>query len=102
MSRTEIALPQDALMVVGWDRPLATFFAQVFKAGTTSECRDDLCYIQQHTHRDCRDDLIDVWVGCDPRELPTLSDLERALGKHFEAISPELKAELEQARQIDA
>jgi hypothetical protein len=67
VSRTEIALSEGALLVVGWDPPLATFFAQLFEHGTTAPCRDDDCFIDEpHIRRDCQDDLIRLWVGAVP------------------------------------
>ena len=100
MSRKEIDLPQDALMVVGWDRPLQSFYAQVFAPGTRSVCTDESCWeTEQHIRRECQDDLIEPWVGCLPGELPTLEDLERALGEHASALDDSTKAELRQAKE---
>lgn len=103
MSRKEIALPQGGLLVVGWDRPLATFYAQVFKPGTTDICRDDMCFTQEHTRRDCQDDvdLIDPWFGCEYAELPTLEDLERALGDLAGCLEEATKAELLEAQRTE-
>jgi hypothetical protein len=102
MSSKEITLPNGAPLVVGWNPQLATFFAQVFKAWTNEECRDELCYITPHTHRDCRGDLIEVQVGLTLEELLTLDDLERALDQNAGALTPDIRTWLEQARQANS
>jgi hypothetical protein len=99
VSRKEIALPENALLVVGWDPPLATFYAQAFEAGTTSACTDADCFIEEpHIRRECQDDLITVWVGTSFGELPTVEDLQRALGDIALALTEDTKAELRQAK----
>lgn len=57
MSRREVPLKEDAApivrVIVGWDRPLETFFAQAFAKGEDDE------------------DITIVWQGSYPGELPT-------------------------------
>jgi hypothetical protein len=99
VSRTEIALPNNALLVVGWDRPLATFYGQAFKPGTTSNCQDDGCFIREpHVRRECQDGLITIWVGTSFGELPNVEDLERELGGIAASLTEDTKAELRQAK----
>jgi hypothetical protein len=102
MSRMEIGLPEGALLVVGWDPPLATFYAQVFERGTTHTCDVTGCFIEeQHVRRACHDELIELWVGMSHAELPTLEDLERALDANASSLSEAAKAELRKAQQLN-
>jgi len=65
MSRHEIpARDQSLSVVVGWDNPLQTFFAQV--ARTERGDTDN-------------DDHMLLWIGTDPREVVTVDDLARHL-----------------------
>jgi hypothetical protein len=62
MSRYEIPLTQEGLTcVVGWDPPLGTFFAQVYR---------DVGH-DRHWQ---------LWVGTEMEELPTVEDLSMAIG----------------------
>ena len=64
MSRHEIpARDQTLSVVVAWDNPLQTFFAQVARP----ERADD----------ESEDDPMLLWVGTEPREVVTVEDLAR-------------------------
>ena len=77
MSRHEIpALDQSLSVVIGWDNPLQTFFAQVAR----SAAADD-------------DDHMLLWVGTEPREVITVEDLARHLAA-FADLSDETAAQL--------
>ena len=85
MSRREIPARQPGDTVfVGWDRPLQTFFAQVYKDGYSE------------------DENPVVWVGADrPRELCGVNDLEQAVGPYAEltaAMRATLIGDKEQGR----
>jgi hypothetical protein len=102
MSRKEIGLSDGALLVVGWDPPLATFYAQVFKPGTTHVCTDSRCSVKEHhIRRDCQDELIELWLGMDYGELTTLEALVRVLGDAAASLSEATKAELRTAKQLN-
>jgi hypothetical protein len=72
------------------------------QAGTTHTCDDKGCFIEeQHIRRECQDELIELWPGTSHAELPTLEDLERALGEHASSLSEDTKSELRQAQQLN-
>lgn len=80
MSRHEIPARDRSLsVVVGWDNPLQTFFAQV----TRPERADD----------DGDDDHMLLWVGTEPREVITVEDLARHLAP-FADLPPEATEQL--------
>lgn len=66
MSRYEIPARDRSLsVVVGWDNPLQTFFAQVAQPAPADDDGDD--------------DPILLWIGTDSREVITVEDLARHL-----------------------
>ncbi|GAB0119878.1 hypothetical protein [Acidisoma sp. 7E03] len=68
MSRHVIPARDPSLsIVVGWDNPLQSFFAQVERAEDPEE--DD-------------DDPILLWVGAAPREVITVEDLARHMAPY--------------------
>jgi hypothetical protein len=83
MSRHEIPARDQALsVVVGWDNPLQTFFAQVARP----ERGDD----------EDEDDPVLLWVGTEPREVITVEDLARHLAPFADLateIAEQLRAE---------
>jgi hypothetical protein len=79
MSRHEIpALDKTHRVIVGWDQPLLTFFAQV---------------IDRRREVEERDDKIVVWRGCKLRELYEVDDLARVVARYAE-LTPEMRATL--------
>lgn len=83
ISRHEIPARDPTLcVVVGWDNPLQTFFAQVARPE-----RDD---------EEDEDDPVLLWVGTQPREVITVEDLARHLAPFAELtteIAEQLRAE---------
>lgn len=77
-------LSEDPLeIVVGWDTPLQTFFLQILDPAKDEE------------------EEIILWLGMRPSELPTITDLDRALDDHAAltsgvALTPELRRRLEE------
>jgi hypothetical protein len=49
-------------VIVGWDNPLTTFFAQAFDPSVEDEAEADL-----------------LWIGTAPREIPTVAALQAQL-----------------------
>lgn len=72
MSRHEIP-HKKYFIVVGWDHPMQTFFAQVKKS-------------KNH-------DYHQLWVGTQMREVYEIDKLEHLL-RHYTKLTPELKATL--------
>jgi hypothetical protein len=70
---------ENYLCVIGWDRPLATYFAQVIATS------------------DHDDDIEVFWQGSDHAECPRPDELLAALAK-WAVVPPELKAKLLQDR----
>lgn len=64
MSRYVIEDNKRREVVVGWDHPMGTYFAQIFKAQTADD-EEELLW----------------WVGDTARALPTLRELEDALSE---------------------
>lgn len=82
MSRYEIRgrRPHIAL-VVGWDAPLATYFAQAW---------------DERSERD--EDYPDLlWVGCFAREIPTVEELAAHVAP-FATLTPEFREHLSRDR----
>jgi hypothetical protein len=78
MSRHDIRAQDPRLtVVVGWDTPLATFFAQVFEPS-----RDD-----------AEDDAVLLWIGTAPQALPTVAALQAQLAG-WATLPPALAAQL--------
>ena len=66
MSRYEVLNEEtDILVVVGWDEPLATYFAQVW----------EVCSLEL----DDSDDAPLLWVGCRAGEIRSVRHLERVI-----------------------
>lgn len=79
MSRHEIPAHDPAhKVIVGWDHPLMTFFAQV---------------IDRRREVEERDDKMVLWRGCKFRELYEVDDLARAIARYAE-LTPEMGATL--------
>lgn len=79
MSRHEIAARDPAhKVIVGWDHPLLTFFAQVIDRAK-EDAGDD--------------DKFMLWVGTRPRELYEIADLARAIRKYAD-LEPGIRAKL--------
>lgn len=77
MSRHEIpALDPLNKVIVGWDHPLQTFFAQV-KSSLLEETDPDDPFL--------------LWVGCSLREIYEVEDLARALRKYAE-LTPDMRS----------
>lgn len=84
MSRYEIRgrEPYTAI-VIGWDRPLSTYFAQVWDERVDDE-----------------EEALLLWGGCYTREIPSVEKLADAL-KPFVTLTPEMRAQLERDRAAD-
>jgi hypothetical protein len=79
MSRHEIpARDQAHKVIVGWDQPLLTYFAQVI-----DRAKEDAG----------EDDKFMLWVGCSLREIYEIEDLERRLYRYAE-LSSEISSTL--------
>ena len=79
MSRHEIeAFDPLNRVIVGWDHPLQTFFAQV--KSSLLEKTDP-------------DDPFLLWIGCSLREVYEVEDLRRLLSRYAE-LTPEMGATL--------
>jgi|SRR5947209_11760062 len=63
-------------VVLGWDDPLQTYFAQVWESGAGGDCNEP------------QDPLL--WAGCSWQELPELDSLARVLA-NFAAIPDDLR-----------
>ncbi|MBX9628259.1 MAG: hypothetical protein K2X82_30955 [Gemmataceae bacterium] len=83
MTRYEIRgrEPHTAI-VVGWDPPLATFFAQVWDERIESEKEEPEL----------------LWVGCFAREVPTVDDLAARVAP-FVTLTPEFRQQLARDRE---
>ena len=78
MSRHEIPARDPSLsVVVGWDNPLQTFFAQVARLAVADDDDDDML----------------LWVGAEPREVITVEELARHLAP-FADLAPEIAEQL--------
>jgi len=63
MSRYTVPVQDPALtVIVGWDNPLVTFFAQVFDPSIEED-----------------DEAYRLWIGTDPQALPTVVALQAQL-----------------------
>jgi len=63
MSRYSVPAQDPGLtVIVGWDTPLTTFFAEVFDPSIEE---DDVAYL--------------LWIGTDPQALPTVAALQAQL-----------------------
>jgi hypothetical protein len=60
-------------VVVGWDPPLRTFFAQVFDREATAEALK--------ADKDA-DEVMVVWTGVAPHEISNFPDLQRAVQEY--------------------
>jgi hypothetical protein len=66
------------LISVGWDAPLTTFFAQVFDSSDDDEDKNEPI----------------LWLGDEPRQIPTLEMLVKELAP-FASIPPDILQNLE-------
>ena len=79
MSRYRIPAQNPALtVIVGWDNPLVTFFAQVFDPSIEEDAEADL-----------------LWIGTALQELPTVAALQAQL-TGWATIPPEIVHRLTQ------
>lgn len=79
MSRHEIAAHNKAhKVVVGWDPPLQTYFAQVI-----DRTADEAGW----------DDKFVLWVGCRPREIPEIDQLANIIRRHA-GLETEMRGKL--------
>lgn len=51
--------PGELVLVLGWDRPLGTFFAQLVRGATADD----------------EDHVMELWIGDAPGEIPSIRDL---------------------------
>lgn len=72
MSRHLIVKNADGEVVVGWDPPLGTFFAQIF--GPEPEDPDE-------------DENLIAWIGYEPRQVQTVEALAAWLAEHGVALN---------------
>lgn len=63
---------------VGWDAPLATFFAMAFDPPASGDLDDDEIQV--------------FWHGLDAGEIPTVEELARVLAGHGVQLPPEKAA----------
>ena len=84
MSRHEVpARDQTLSVVVGWDNPLQTFFAQVARPERADDGDED--------------DPMLLWVGTEPREVTTVEDLAHHLAP-FADLATEMAEQLRAER----
>lgn len=84
MSRYEIpARNPNRICVLGWDPPLATYFAQIFDTTPTLGPLPD--------------DGPDHWIGATEGEIPTVADLIAQLAR-WATVNPDLADRLEADR----
>jgi len=82
MSRYRIPAQDPALtVIVGWDNPLVTFFAQAFDPSIEDEAEADL-----------------LWIGTTLREIPTVAALQAQLAD-WATIPPDIVARLTRDQQ---
>jgi len=75
----------DLTVVVGWDNPLATFFAQVERIQADDDPRDPIL----------------LWIGSQPGEVAQADQLADPLAPYAE-LTPELIEQLRADRAADA
>jgi hypothetical protein len=79
MSRHEIPAKSPAhKVIVGWDHPLLTYFAQVIVRAKEAAGKDD---------------KFALWIGCSLREIYEVDDLTRRIAR-FAELTPEMGATL--------
>jgi hypothetical protein len=77
MSRHEISANNPAFkIIVGWDHPLQSFFAQVIERAKEHE-----------------DDKFALWIGTGAREIYEVEQLANRI-RRFVDLSPEIRAKL--------
>jgi len=80
MSRHEIPAKISAhKVIVGWDHPLLTYFAQVIDRAKEKAGSKDSKFI--------------LWVGCSPRELYEIEQLAHRV-RHWAELTPEIRVTL--------
>lgn len=77
MSRYVLEATERREVVVGWDPPLGTFFAQIY----APQAEDD------------EEEAI-WWIGYQPHEVPTLRELDEALASQGVALTHEIGRKL--------
>ncbi|MFD8529456.1 hypothetical protein ACFV0L_18750 [Streptosporangium canum] len=65
--------PDNRVITVGWDRPLATFFAMSFNPHASG------------------DDVESFWIGATPCEIPTVEVLAQSLVEYEVELPPDIK-----------
>lgn len=80
MSRYMIEKNEKREVVVGWDPPMGTFFAQE--------------YIPEDPLDDFPDDGLVWWVGYTMREIPTIAELDKLLILRGVVLPPEINEKL--------
>lgn len=87
MSRHEIR-PRDPghKVIVGWDPPLQTFYAQV---------------INRRSEKRHSDPKFILWLGCQMNEFPDIESLRHRL-RDFAYLSTEIRAKLRADKEADA
>ncbi len=92
--------PHTHICLVGYDKPLQTYFAQVLERATfdAEELRDmkaeELLY---------DDENIALWIGTNPFEIGTTNDLQSRLAQHAmipEAVCMQLEQERAQSPEL--
>ena len=73
--------PEKFTVIIGWDRPLQTYFAQVIRKDSD------------------RDWDMHLWSGCNPRELNTVAELQDAVRKYAE-IPQETQSALQRDEEM--
>jgi hypothetical protein len=95
VSRNEVPLPRDGLLVVGWDPERQTFYGQAY-LGAMAQCEDPAHQRWgPHVLHDCRADAPAVVVGAESQQLSTVSDLAEALGHHGVGLLPAVRSVLQ-------
>lgn len=88
MSRYSIpAIHSEHQIVVGWDSPLASFFAEVIDQSLEAAIE----------RGECSEDDVDpmlLWVGAIPGEIPTLEQLQSAIAS-FATIPNDIVEQLQ-------
>lgn len=69
------------MLIVGWDRPLGTFFYQVIEGDRSPDAEHFL-----------------AWEGCHPGQFPRVTDLQRSLGR-WATLPLHVYADLERDKQ---
>lgn len=86
-------------VVVGWDQPMGTFFAQVYGPEPEGICEDADCELHEivgpHPRKDCEDNDPILWVGGHFNEVLTVQQLKRVMGEYAAAITLDMERQLQ-------